>query len=67
MANLKFLGQFCMYNGNRVIFWLFGIYFPRFGVLCEEKSGNPDETLALAEKNFFKLSLQEYIRSHRRK
>jgi hypothetical protein len=23
------------------ILWLFGISFPRFGMLCQEKSGNP--------------------------
>jgi hypothetical protein len=24
------------------ILWLFGIFFPRFGILSQEKSGNPE-------------------------
>jgi hypothetical protein len=33
-SQLDFLGQFCIFNGHLVIFWLFGI-------LCQEKSGSP--------------------------
>jgi hypothetical protein len=43
------LCPFCLFYGYLVYFvviwyilWLFGISFPRFGVLCQEKSGKPD-------------------------
>jgi hypothetical protein len=42
------------------ILWSFGIFFPVFGILYQEKSGNPDVELGkkilltfLNEKNFF--------------
>jgi hypothetical protein len=28
--------------GHLVIKWQFGIFSHRFGILCQEKSGNPD-------------------------
>jgi hypothetical protein len=32
------LGIFC---GHLIYLWLFGMYFSRFGMLYQEKSGNP--------------------------
>jgi hypothetical protein len=30
-----------IFKGHLVILYTFGIFFPRFGILCQEKSGNP--------------------------
>jgi hypothetical protein len=34
MVSWYILWKFCIFCGNLV-------YFPRFGILCQEKSGNP--------------------------
>jgi hypothetical protein len=33
--------EYLMFNGHLVILWSFGIFFHRFGIFYEEKSGNP--------------------------
>jgi hypothetical protein len=33
----------CIFYGHWVILWQYGIDFPLFGILSQEKSGNPDE------------------------
>jgi hypothetical protein len=38
---LEFLGQFWIFNRNWVIFLTVWFIFARFGILCQEKSGNP--------------------------
>jgi hypothetical protein len=39
---IVFLEQFCIFNGNWVIFWFFGTFSPILVyILCQEKSGNP--------------------------
>jgi hypothetical protein len=35
------LRPFGTFNTLLVIYWKFGIFSPRFGILCQEKSGNP--------------------------
>jgi hypothetical protein len=52
-----------------LIFWLFGIYFPRFGKYYKEKSGNPafgcdkKKVLQTLEKeNGWKWHLQKLIK-----
>jgi hypothetical protein len=37
------LWPFGTFYGHLVILWQLGIFFPRFGLLCQEKSGNPDQ------------------------
>jgi hypothetical protein len=34
-------GHLVCFTAIRYILWLFGIFFPRFGRVCQEKSGNP--------------------------
>jgi hypothetical protein len=34
----EFLGQFSIFIGHFLVVWYI---FPRFGILCQEKSGNP--------------------------
>jgi hypothetical protein len=40
MAIWSILLPFRIFYGNYVVFWNI---FSRFGLLCQEKSGNPDE------------------------
>jgi hypothetical protein len=37
---LRSLGIFCGHFGNFVVIWYI---FPRAGILCQEKSGNPGQ------------------------
>jgi hypothetical protein len=41
MVIWKLLRPFWYIYGHFVLLWSFGLIFPRFGVLCQEKSGNP--------------------------
>jgi hypothetical protein len=51
-GNLVYFWQFGLFLAILYIFWLFGTYiFHRFGMLYQEKSGNPVQILMLA--NFF--------------
>jgi hypothetical protein len=47
-GQLDCVGQFCILIGNWIIFWLFVIcmYLPRFGILCQEKTGSPGRMTA---------------------
>jgi hypothetical protein len=37
-----FYGHLVYFKDISYILWLFGIFFPRFGMLYQYKSGNPD-------------------------
>jgi hypothetical protein len=41
VAIYNILLPFGIFYGLSVIMWQFGIYLPHFGILCQEKSGNP--------------------------
>jgi hypothetical protein len=47
----SFLGHFCIFCGNFV-------YFPRFGILYQEKSGNPALFRGQVQKQFFRRFYQ---------
>jgi hypothetical protein len=38
-------------HGHSVIYRHFGIFSPRFGTLCQEKSGNPGSEISAGQKN----------------
>jgi hypothetical protein len=42
----KFVVIFVTFYGQLVYFVVFWYIFPRFGILCHEKSGNPDTNLS---------------------
>jgi hypothetical protein len=49
----KFYGHVIYFTAIRHILWSFGIFcgnlvsFPRFGILLQEKSGNPDQRMLI--------------------
>jgi hypothetical protein len=43
MAIWYVLWPFGIFYGNVVILWQFGIIFPVFGTLCQDKSGSPGD------------------------
>jgi hypothetical protein len=49
------LRAFGICYGHLVILWQFCIYFPHFGILCQEKSGNP-ACCRFLQINFLRVS-----------
>jgi hypothetical protein len=39
---VNFCGLFGIFYGHLVMLWSFGKFFPRYGILYEQKSGNPE-------------------------
>jgi hypothetical protein len=67
-------GHFVHFTVLCYILWTFGIvcgnlvYFSRFGILCEEKSGNPglDNTTQPRRQGIFKNAFISNHKSHKR-
>jgi hypothetical protein len=67
---LIFLLPFCLVYGHMVYFmairynlWSFGIFFPRFGMLYGEKSGNPAKSDSGFFSTFMDCKVQAAIHS----
>jgi hypothetical protein len=47
--------------GHLAYFWLFGIFFPHFGMLRQEKSGNPAEVNACYLATLIRAAQSTYL------